>query len=312
MHKKKEITLLVISHGENNPLNIKLPIFLLKLGTALFLVFITFLFVFVHSYGDMAAGTTEKTAEVNQLKETNSRQKEKIKELKIQTQELAYQMTQIERLTTEVKEILEIETVEAKNTVKLEEQALERQEVDSELRLLVSRGGGYRDDFDIVNSEIRVNLKEHFQEKAQEFQSLRELAEDRREFLAHTPSIWPVIGRLTSPFGYRRSPFTRRWEFHGGVDIAAPRGTKVLATANGVVVKTSRLFGWGRLVVIDHVYERQTFYAHLNAFAVSEGDKVIKGQVIGYVGNSGRSTGSHLHYEVHVDGQRVNPWEYME
>ncbi len=259
----------------------------------------------------MSTNTIEKTAEVNQLKEINNRQKEEIKELNIQTQELVYRMTQIESLTNEVKEILEIETAAEENTVKLEAQTLEEQMVDSGLRLLVSRDN-YRDDFNVINSEQRVDLKEYFQEKVQEFQSLLELAEDHQELLAHTPSIWPVTGRLTSPFGYRRSPFTRRWEFHWGVDIAAPRGTKVLATANGVVVKTSRLFGWGRLVVIDHGYKRQTFYAHLNAFAVSEGDKVIKGQVIGYVGNSGRSTGSHLHYEVHVGGQRVNPWEYME
>ncbi len=311
MNKKKEITLLLISHTGSESISIKLPLFLLKLGSALFLVCITFLFGFVHSYSDIAASITEKTAEVDQLKEINSRQKEKIKELNMQTQELVYKMVQIESLTTEVKEILEIETVPEKKEINKEKQTLEEQVLDDGLRLLVSRGN-YREDLSMVDSRARVNLNDYFQEKVQEFQNLLELAEDQKKVLEHTPSIWPVIGRMSSPFGYRRSPFTGRWEFHTGVDIVAPKGTNVRATANGVVVKTSHLFGWGRLIIIEHGYDRQTFYAHLNGFAVSEGDKVIKGQVIGYVGNSGRSTGPHLHYEVHFEGKRVNPQKYLD
>lgn len=306
MNKKKEITLLLISHTGNNAINIKLPLFLLKLVSALILVFITFSFVFIHSYHYMSAYTIEKTVEINQLKQTNSRHKEEIRKLNIHTQDLVYQMKKLESLTTEVKEILEIETEETEENSRRSEEV-----VTTELRLLVSRGN-YRDNSGIIDNEMKVNLNEYFQEKVQELQNLLEIAENHQELMAHTPSIWPVIGRLTSPFGYRRSPFTSRWEFHGGVDIAAPRGTKVLAAANGVVVKTSRLLGWGRLIIIDHGYDRQTFYAHLNGFAVSEGDKVIKGQVIGYVGNSGRSTGPHLHYEIHFKGKRINPQDYME
>ncbi len=125
------------------------------------------------------------------------------------------------------------------------------------------------------------------------------------------PSLWPVIGPITASFGEREDPFTGEPAFHPGVDIAAPYGTPVLATANGKVVFAGWEDGYGRLVVIDNGFGISTYYAHLSAFDTQAGTQVDRGQVIGYVGDSGRSTGPHLHYEVRINNTPVNPWRYL-
>jgi murein DD-endopeptidase MepM/ murein hydrolase activator NlpD len=125
------------------------------------------------------------------------------------------------------------------------------------------------------------------------------------------PSLWPVIGRITASFGEREDPFTDEPAFHPGIDIAAPYGTPVRATADGVVVFAGEEDGYGRIVMIDHGFGISTCYAHLSGFNTEVGDRVQRGEVIGYVGDSGRSTGPHLHYEVRIDNTPVNPWRYM-
>lgn len=124
----------------------------------------------------------------------------------------------------------------------------------------------------------------------------------------HTPSILPVNGPITSPFGYRRNPFGR-WsrEFHSGIDIGCDYGTPVMASADGVVTFAGWDGYWGRKVVIDHGYGIVTFYAHNSRITVKNGEKVKKGEIIAYSGNSGRSTGSHLHYGAYVNGKLVDP-----
>lgn len=123
-----------------------------------------------------------------------------------------------------------------------------------------------------------------------------------------TPSILPVNGQITSPFGYRRNPFGR-WtrEFHNGIDIACNYSTPVLATADGTVTFSGWDGYWGRRVQINHGFGVVTFYAHNSKLTVKAGDKVKKGEIIAYSGNSGRSTGSHLHYTAYVNGELVDP-----
>jgi len=128
----------------------------------------------------------------------------------------------------------------------------------------------------------------------------------------HTPIGYPTYGRLTSGFGLRINPVTGRMEFHLGVDIANKRGTPVRAPADGVVVKA----GWcqllGRCVEIYHGNGVRTLYGHLWKILVKEGDKVSRGEIIGLMGNSGRSTGPHLHYSVRLNGKLVNPKPFLE
>ncbi len=124
-----------------------------------------------------------------------------------------------------------------------------------------------------------------------------------------TPDIWPVVGIVTSGFGWRK--LKGRREFHTGVDIAAPYGSRVVATAPGYVIFAGYIKGYGRTVIIYHGYGFVTLYAHMSALAVKRGEKVAKNRVIGYIGSSGRTTGPHLHYEVIKYGVRQDPILYL-
>jgi len=153
----------------------------------------------------------------------------------------------------------------------------------------------------------------------------RETINKYGELLAAMPSLWPVekdgepITRITSGYGWRRRIFRLRniierdgvfYEFHYGIDIGADIGTPVVATAPGEVIFAGEMPSYGNLIIVDHGYGYSTYYGHLNAFAVAAG-RVEKGQVIGYVGDTGSSTGAHLHYEVRLDNAPVDPVNYL-
>jgi murein DD-endopeptidase MepM/ murein hydrolase activator NlpD len=130
--------------------------------------------------------------------------------------------------------------------------------------------------------------------------------------LKATPSLWPVEGRLMDGFAHRTDPFSGEGSFHKGVDITAPTGTSVRSTADGVVVQAEMVAGgYGRLVIIDHGGGFQTYYAHLSKILVRAGQETRRGEVIGLVGSSGRTTAPHLHYEVRVGGTPMNPYRYL-
>jgi murein DD-endopeptidase MepM/ murein hydrolase activator NlpD len=126
------------------------------------------------------------------------------------------------------------------------------------------------------------------------------------------PSVWPLQGRLTDGFGVRRSPFrSRSSEFHPGQDIAAPKGTPVSVTADGTVIFAGCKKGYGEVVIVDHGNNISTRYGHLSLIQTTVGRTIRRGDQIGLVGSTGRSTGSHLHYEVRVGQQPVNPMSYL-
>jgi murein DD-endopeptidase MepM/ murein hydrolase activator NlpD len=129
--------------------------------------------------------------------------------------------------------------------------------------------------------------------------------------LADAPSLWPLEGRVTSSFGEREDPINGEGAFHSGIDISAPFGTPVRAAADGQVSSAEMGAGYGREVVLNHGHDLLTVYGHLSAIAVLPGQHVLRGQVIGYVGQSGRATGPHLHYEVRVHNVPVNPHKYL-
>lgn len=125
------------------------------------------------------------------------------------------------------------------------------------------------------------------------------------------PNLWPIIGVLRSSFGSRSDPFSGEGAFHTGIDISAPQGTDVHATADGVVASAGWATGYGRLLVIDHGNGLQTYYAHLSRFLVVPGEAVRSNQLVALSGASGRATGPHIHYEVRLAGTPVNPYKYL-
>jgi hypothetical protein len=142
-------------------------------------------------------------------------------------------------------------------------------------------------------------------------QRLEGLLEGKREQLACTPSILPARGWLSSGFGYRVSPFTGTIQMHEGIDISNAVGTPIVAPADGLVVKVGREYGYGKVLIIRHGYGINTRYGHLHRAHVKIGQTVKRGDLIGEIGNTGRSTGPHLHYEVRVSNVAVDPRKYI-
>ncbi|MFO7752760.1 MAG: M23 family metallopeptidase [Desulfobacteraceae bacterium] len=155
--------------------------------------------------------------------------------------------------------------------------------------------------------ETQVVTRNQFKD----FESLIDQLNKKKNILAATPSIKPVDGWITSNFGYRTSPFTGQKEFHSGLDIANRHGEKILATANGKVSYAGRKMLLGKLVVIDHGHGTITRYGHLDKMLVKRGQSVKRGDPIGLMGNTGRSTGPHVHYEIKRNGTPVNPAKYI-
>jgi murein DD-endopeptidase MepM/ murein hydrolase activator NlpD len=130
--------------------------------------------------------------------------------------------------------------------------------------------------------------------------------------VADAPSLWPVEGPITSSFGEREDPFNGEGAFHAGVDISAPKGTVVRATADGLVdTAAATTSGYGREVIVDHGHGVHTIYGHLSGMLVLAGQHVLRGQIIGFVGQTGRASGPHLHYEVRINNVPVNPHKYL-
>jgi murein DD-endopeptidase MepM/ murein hydrolase activator NlpD len=173
------------------------------------------------------------------------------------------------------------------------------------------------------NSELLIqtakkldNIASQVYVQSKSFDEVFELARNKEKMLASIPAIQPVsntnLKRLSSYYGYRPDPIYKVKKFHAGVDFSAPRGTPIYSTGEGVVVKTKHSRrGYGNTIEIDHGYGYKTFYAHINEIKVKRGEKVKRGQVIATVGNTGKSTAPHLHYEVRKNNRTVNPIYYF-
>jgi murein DD-endopeptidase MepM/ murein hydrolase activator NlpD len=169
-----------------------------------------------------------------------------------------------------------------------------------------------------TNSELIIETQKKMDKilgqlyvQSKSFDEVFDMAKNKERMLVSIPAIQPVnnmdLRRIGSYFGTRMDPFYKVRKFHEGIDFSAPVGTEVYATGNGTVVEAGRNSGYGNEIIIDHGYNYQTAYAHLSRMFVKPGQKILRGQIIGYVGNTGKSTSPHLHYEVRKNGVAVNP-----
>jgi murein DD-endopeptidase MepM/ murein hydrolase activator NlpD len=156
-----------------------------------------------------------------------------------------------------------------------------------------------------------VAMEKNLNALADRSAQLEEFYRDQSVLLSSTPSIWPVRGYLSASFGNRIDPFTGQKDFHAGIDISTPIGTHIQAPAAGVVISAGKQGAYGNALVIDHGYGVVTRYGHMEGFAAKPGQRVRRGDLLGYVGNTGRSTGPHLHYEVWVRDQAQNPIHFI-
>jgi murein DD-endopeptidase MepM/ murein hydrolase activator NlpD len=222
-------------------------------------------------------------------------------QLKVDTRQLMLSTTKLSR------QIAALES-EAESIT----QALNADPLFQRIARLRTTAGGSREN--LPTSELQGSLKENVEAiraRMEDLEAQLGPLDDLTKSIRFTPTIWPLQGRIGSHYGGRLDPFTGEAEVHLGIDISAPRGTPINATADGVVLYASRKADYGNLVVIEHPNGMSTRYGHLSGFRVRERDTVKKGDVIGWVGMTGRTTAPHVHYEVRVNDRPVNPKPYL-
>ncbi len=173
---------------------------------------------------------------------------------------------------------------------------------------------GHNNGDEVIAGKIMADIAQLEEKSKHQERSLQQLLvffEDQDNLLNSTPSIWPTKGFLCSTFGFRRDPINRSIKMHEGYDIANKLGTPIHATADGIVIFASIESGYGNFIRIDHGYGITSNYGHLSAILVHVGDRVTRGQKIGLMGSTGRSIGSHCHYEVRINGIQVDPSNYI-
>ncbi len=264
--------------------NVSIPVVVFYLIAGLLILFIplTIYFVIVTTHYTYTSRKVRVLNQENQLLKT----------------EIATVRTQLETLSLKLHALAELD---AQIRIAANLDLLPR-----DVRLM---GYGASNEDDIV-AEVD-NLIERARQQEKSFQQLKSYLQQQRALLQHTPSIWPVAGWLSSGFGYRKSPWSGKSEYHEGIDIVAPAGTPIVATADGRVRSAGYKPGWGRYIEIDHGFGYITFYAHCQSIKVKTGQKVNRGEVIATVGRTGSATGNHLHYGIKITGNWVNPLNYI-
>ncbi len=296
MGKKKDskICIIIIPHTEKvRRLTIPqwLPkISVISISAILMAAFLIFNNIY-SSHISLEKEYNDRIAEINNLEEENRKKETELSKLKSHTKELYEKTNEVEDKLAEIE--------------KLQRQVEKIAGIKSP-----SRGGRIDDDIPIEalepTEEIQV-LKEVLENKEKELLVFIDDLEKRFEYLETVPDLWPTKGRLTSTFGNRKNPFGRGVRFHYGIDIANSIGTDIWAAGSGKVVFSGYKSGLGGTIIIEHNNEYTTVYGHNSKLLVNEGDNVEKGQVISKMGSTGRSTGSHLHFEIHKNGKPIDP-----
>lgn len=295
----KKITVFLLPDGENSVRQFRLPMLTPTLLLIFSISFAVLLFWFLHDYYAMKS----QMPHLVQLENETSQKKEQIVHLAKRIDQITQELNSQKELSRKLKVMVNLETdgdeahgLGGPGPIFSDQQDTEVKD-EKELVRLMHRT------LDNLENEMAVGEKEKT--------DLYEFFENQKLLLASTPSIWPTKGWMSSRFGYRISPFTGRKEFHKGLDIATRMSAPIIAPADGIVSFTGRDGGFGRVVTIKHGYGLVTKYAHLKKSLVKKGQSVKRGETIALVGNSGRSTGPHLHYEVHLNNIAVDPLRYI-
>lgn len=221
------------------------------------------------------------------------------------------QQTELRRLATSLDDLRKDMVVLAQNDAKVRAMAqLSKPKSD----LVVGVGGPVEEDTTSELTDIQRQIDQIRQAidlRRESQEEIRGFLIDQRSLLSAKPRGWPTRGWMTSGFGMRNSPFSGAVKMHEGLDIAARIGTPIYASADGIVSQSGYEEGYGKLVAVDHGYGYKTFYAHTSKIYVKVGQRVKRGDLIAAVGNTGSSTGAHLHYEVRLNGVPLNPKKFL-
>lgn len=233
------------------------------------------------------------------------RQRQQIQDFASEISELKNKLVDLNNFEKKIRIIANIENVEEQNNLFGVGGSIP-EDLDAQIPLTQKHNSLLREMHDQVDQLHLATVNQN-----QGFETLFKYLQDQQSLLASTPAIRPCQGWTTSNFGYRISPFTGRREFHKGFDIANRKGTPILATADGVISFAGSKGLLGNTVVIDHGHGMVTRYGHLDKIAAKRGKAVKRGDKIATMGNTGRSTGPHVHYEIHLNGIPVNPEKYI-
>jgi len=268
------------------------------------------LIYFAVSYSNLV----QKTKELFYLEQTAHQQQKEMEKIKALQEELEYKLEEVDKLDNEVRSLLDIDQVSSSSSSSSSASSFSaRGGYNVERRAQMIEEGEYLKVEDIQKTKEELQaLNTTAAAKIEELNALKKDVRQRLDYLASYPSSWPTKGRLTSGFGERPSPFTGRLEFHAGIDIANRTGTQIMAAGKGTVTFAGYKKGYGYFVTVDHGYGFTTNYAHLSQILVEAGQKVEKGEVIAKMGNTGRSTGPHLHFEILKGGEPVDPLQYLQ
>jgi murein DD-endopeptidase MepM/ murein hydrolase activator NlpD len=305
----KKITIVVVPEGPKKIRQIKIPRFwifsliVLALGASLSLAWV------VRDY----LSIKRSLPHLSSLQEENTLQKQQIASLAGKVETINQKMAELKEFDRKVRAMVSMDPSKGSGM----ESAGEQQQFigigGSDSSLGGSNSPSERGHKKLVRMMYRAldNLDGDISVQKDEKAELMRLLDRQKSILASTPSVWPARGWVSSGFGYRLSPFTSEKELHRGLDICSRKGAPVIAPADGVVAYVESDPGYGRTVIINHGYGLNTMYAHLDKVHVKKGQAVRRHQEIAQVGDSGRTTGCHLHYEIHLNGVPVNPIRYI-
>lgn len=292
---KRKMTVMIVPHTEQRSLNFQVSIFSLFFTT---MICIGLLVSFVWLSTMVFTQTEKLVALKNEAKKTQA----SLDILQDQTSELLTKANNFKEVLSGTLTSLGLQSVMSEDSSLKENSDL--------VSLFEVKGSGTTAEI----SELK-KLSNYLTDVVQPVQEMGKVLETQAAFVSDIPSLWPIkggYGYVTMGFGQNRHPFTQQWYIHTGIDLATGySGSPIVATADGQVVTVEYDSGWGNYVIIKHKHGFYTRYAHLQSYAVQRGQSVQQGQVIGYLGNTGISTGPHLHYEVHIGADIVDPAQYL-
>lgn len=296
----KKITIILVPDGTKVLRQLKLPKIFLPLLVLFFLFSVASLCWIFRDYQAMR----DQMPLLGQLKKENERQKRQFIHLAQRIDEIIGNMGQLKEFDLQLKVMMNLETGQssAPGGVGGSGPSLPWPNY--------SETKTHKDQVRLMHQSLD-NLKTEVAMLKRDKSEFRKFLESQKKLLASTPSIWPTKGWLSSRFGHRVSPFTEEKEFHKGIDISTRMGAPIVAPADGVVYGVDFDHGFGKTLVIKHGNGVVTLYAHTKKILVKRGQYVKRGEKVALVGTTGRSTGPHLHYEVHVNGVPVNPLRYI-
>lgn len=306
---KEYYTLMLVPH---NPLNDVRSIRFPKLLVSIFVLFNIAAFAavcaFAISYHSLGINLLSKRAEYQSLQHMNEINEEQLSQYKSTEDEIKQKMVELKGLQNKLKNIIESEGGKPQSSIRMPTIASRgNTEVVSQTEGLPSFA--YADTYDLFSAVD--NLEDDVNATIAELDEVMARAEKAMQEMRARPSAMPVYGTITSPFGYRKDPIRGDSEFHTGIDISNKEGTPVRASGDGIVVEAGWCSGYGNLVRINHKNGYESLYGHNSKIIVRAGQYVKRGQIIGYMGSTGRTTGSHCHFEVRYNGKPVNPYSLM-